>query len=374
MERAHVPGMAERHKVTIYWLMFLIPALAAVSPFRVDRELDEAIWLFLQLLLIFLIGFRYQIGGDWDSYLREYDLYNIPFDEIYWFKDPGHALVMWTSAALNLGIFPDNLISAIAFVTGLVSFCRRQPSPWLALAVAVPYLVIVVGMGYTRQSLAIGIMLMALPYLERGEKIKYFALILLAMQFHQSVALAIPIGILVMYRGSMVKILAAFVFVLVVAVTTLQAQIENAYAGYIESQMSSGGGAIRVVMSAMAAILFFAFRRYWRGRWQDDAIWTWFAILSLACLPLVSIASTAADRIALYFIPLQLAVYSRLPLLLKGTYMRTLVVVSVLLGYTAVEFVWLVYGSFSDLWIPYKNAVLLYLFTDVPISVGGELD
>jgi hypothetical protein len=60
--------------------------------------------------------------------------------------------------------------------------------------------------------------------------------------------------------------------------------------------------------------------------------------------------------------------------MIKGTYMKTLVVVGVLLGYTAVEFVWLVFGSFSDLWIPYKNAVLLYLFTDVPISVGGELD
>ena len=36
-------------------------------------------------------------------------------------------------------------------------FVRRQPMPWLGLLVAIPYLVIVVGMGYSRQAIALGL-------------------------------------------------------------------------------------------------------------------------------------------------------------------------------------------------------------------------
>ncbi len=46
-------------------------------------------------------------------------------------------------------------------MSGLVQFCRKQPLPWLALAVAAPFIIIVVGMGYTRQSVALGFILLS---------------------------------------------------------------------------------------------------------------------------------------------------------------------------------------------------------------------
>lgn len=55
-------------------------------------------------------------------------------------------------------------------------FARSQPDPWLAVLVAVPYLVIVVAMGYSRQAVAIGILLAGLGRLERGGSTLHFAL------------------------------------------------------------------------------------------------------------------------------------------------------------------------------------------------------
>ena len=61
-----------------YWLFFLVPALAALAsgplmrvkadgtrPLRID-----AIWLLMIVALSLVIGFRYDVGGDWGNYFR----------------------------------------------------------------------------------------------------------------------------------------------------------------------------------------------------------------------------------------------------------------------------------------------------------------
>ena len=66
-------------------------------------------------------------------------------------------MLNWLSIQMDWGILGVNLIGGAIFAFGLVAFCRRQPRPWLALAVAIPYLVIVVAMGYSRQGIALAL-------------------------------------------------------------------------------------------------------------------------------------------------------------------------------------------------------------------------
>ena len=72
-------------------------------------------------------------------------------------------MLNWLAARTELGPYFVNTVCAALFAWGLVVFCRAQPRPWLALVVAVPYLVTVVAMGYTRQGTAIGLAMLALP-------------------------------------------------------------------------------------------------------------------------------------------------------------------------------------------------------------------
>ena len=60
-------------------------------------------------------------------------------------------------------------------------------------------------------------------------------------------------------------------------------------------------------------------------------------------------SSTAVDRLALYVMPLQIAVLSRFPLIF-GRRMGTLIVV---LYSLAIEFVWLNFATNARYWIPY---------------------
>ena len=84
---------------------------------------------------------------------------------------------------------------------------------------------------------------------------------------------------------------------------------------YVVARYESQGAMIRLVMNALPAVIFLI----WRQRFAFDALqmrlWAWFSIFSLALLALlfVSSASTAIDRVALYLLPLQVVVFSRLP-------------------------------------------------------------
>ncbi len=78
-----------------------------------------------------------------------------------------------------------------------------------------------------------------------------------------------------------------------------------------------------------------------------------FSVLALACMPFVFSAPTAVDRLALYLLPLQLYVFSRLPVLGYTLTARTVLVLAVISYYATVQYVWLNYALQRDYWVPY---------------------
>src|SRR5574340_825738 len=136
----------------VYWLMFLLPASASFSKVRPTREAVLFGWILIWLVLTLLIGFRHEVGGDWFNYIHHYELnYYLSFWEAVKRFDPAHGAINWLSYYVDWGVYGTNLVYGAIFSLGLIAFCRAQPRPLLALAVAVPYLVVVVAMGYSRQ-------------------------------------------------------------------------------------------------------------------------------------------------------------------------------------------------------------------------------
>ena len=86
----------------------------------------------------------------------------------------------------------------------------------------------------------------------------------------------------------------------------------------------------------------------------ERKLWLWMAIFSLSCIFGLSISATATDRLALYFIPLQLFAFSRLPFLTKNRGVFNFVIMAVVAYYALVMFVWLNFSANSRFWLPYK--------------------
>ncbi|CAN1524949.1 EpsG family [Methylophilaceae bacterium] len=346
-----------------YWILFLVPAYWAIARLKPTHITWGNRWPFMWksifVFLVLMIGLRYEVGGDWETYLEMLDSYTDSTFVVtqFGFQDPAFVLFNKLAVKTGLGIYLLNFLSAIFFCWGLIVFCRAQPRPWLALVVAVPYLITVVAMGYTRQGVAIGVAMVAMTALGRGSILHFVLWIALAATFHKSAIILLPMAVLANSRRRIFTLLWVGVAGLVLFALMVQEALSFLMGGYIEDAMQSSGAAIRVAMNALPAGLFLLFRKRFQLTPEQRSFWTWMSLsaLLLVGLLLVSPSSTAVDRIALYWIPLQLFVLSRLPNALGRRNGKNLLWVLAVIGYSAtVHFVWLVYADTAFAWLPYQ--------------------
>tara|TARA_B100000900_G_scaffold335644_1_gene297232 strand:- start:14 stop:1087 length:1074 start_codon:yes stop_codon:yes gene_type:complete len=354
----------------VYWTLFLFPSLLAFFGKKRNKRAYEKnfpsidlLWFTSILVLTFIIGLRFEVGGDWVAYLKFFEISQNQsiFELLSPFGDPGYRLINSISGQLGFGIYGVNLFSALIFSLGLSLFCNSLPRPMLALAVSIPYMVVVVSMGYSRQALALGIAMIALVGLGKGKQIFFVFLVLIAATIHKSAVLLLPIVALASSKQriwtfiwlGIIAAIAYFIF-LADAVSTL---IKH----YVEESYQSQGAFIRLVMCAIPAAILLIWPHRFHFPQAEKKIWQWFAIISIGLFILLFLtdASTAIDRLALYLLPLQLVVFSYLPDMLgeRGE-LKQLLIMLIILYYSAVLFVWLNFAFHSYYWLPYKNILI----------------
>lgn len=347
-----------------YWLIFLFPAWLAITRLRPVQSQSgqwSGSWHAVFWLLVLMIGLRHEVGGDWLNYIDHIEkVTNVSLQEVLSHADPGYSLLNWLAAETGLGIYFTNTVCALLFAWGLVVFCRAQQRPWLALVVAVPYLVTVVAMGYTRQGTAIGLAMLGLVALSDRNTLRFVVFVVLAATFHKSAVILMPLAIL---AGTKRKLWTAFwvgLSSLLFYRLMLEDSVDGLTVNYIEAQYDSSGAAIRVAMNAVPAVLFLFYRRRFVITQAERTFWSWMSLgaLGFVVLLVVSPSSTAVDRVALYWIPLQLFVLSRFPNAIGSPNgLNSLLVTGVVAYSAAVLFVWLVFATHAIYWLPYNNLI-----------------
>jgi hypothetical protein len=366
--------------MAIYWVLLLLPSLGAVlamNHFRACSNRYEpsqnatktaslTLGLFA-LLLVLVVGFRHEVGGDWFNYLNSL----ATAEDQTWFEgmvsagDPAYGLLTWLSAKVGGGIYLVNVACAFVFVAGLLDYVRNSPQPWLMMCVAVPYLVIVVAMGYTRQGVAIGLAMVGLVALNKGQLYKFAGWLILAALFHKSALIMLPMAIF-SGRKDWIALLGILLVGAMMFILLLAEHVDNLVTGYVTDKYASSGAGIRVAMNAVPAVIFLLFRNRFNLTPSQKSFWVWMSLgaLIFILLLVVSPSSTAVDRVALYWIPLQLFVFSRLPQAMGqsvGT-QRQWVAIVVLYAF-AVQFVWLFYADHSYAWLPYQFYPWIWLWS-----------
>nr|WP_294850390.1 EpsG family protein [uncultured Sphingomonas sp.] len=343
-----------------YWILFLSCAIFAVG--RIDFHSIEArnrTGLSISLLLIALmIGLRFQVGGDYGSYEQLHrELAGMEFRDAFWRTDPGYGLIDWAAGQFGLGTWVVNLACAGIFCWGLGQLLRSNPNPFLGLAVAVPYLIIVVAMGYTRQSAALGFIMAGLAHFDRSRVLRFAAMCLLAVLFHKSAIVMLPVGLLALNHNRLVSLglliaLGGLIYYVFVA-----ASVDRLVNNYVTQAMSSQGAMVRILMSVPPALLLLGFAGQFRFTEDQRRLYRNFAIGALAgfAAVLIGFPSTPVDRLALYILPLQLVVMTRLvalfPVDARSAATFALGIVAL---YGLVQYVWLNYAVYSTYWIPYR--------------------
>jgi hypothetical protein len=318
------------------------------------------------VLLILAIGFRREVGSDWGNYLYIFN-YIKATDLSFALQrtEPAYAVLNWIAAEAGWGIWFPNLVCAAIFTWGLLALCRLQPNPWLALVVALPYFIIGVGMGYTRQSAALGFLMLAIAQLIRGKTPSMLVSLALAPLFHTSAIVALPlIGLALFRRGigaaAMVAVLGGFLLFAFGGYITgrLEAYTEGEYIG--GGAFTAGGAVPRIMMNVLPALIFLSFRNRFTASALEFRLWTNFALAALLTGLLLFLidASALVDRMGLYLIPLQIFVLSRMPAAFGSGLRQNMLMLSGILAYSlTVQLVWLNLGTWGGKWLPYNNYI-----------------
>lgn len=345
----------------VYWSMFAAPAVTALlagPAERSQRRLRDFRTALLFLAFVALIGLRYRVGGDWYNYVDIVDY--IKYENLALtlkYSDPGFGFVSWISTRIGLDLAGASIVCAAALMFGLIKYAIRLPDPWLAITAAVPYLVIVVGMGYMRQSAAIGFIFLALIALERGALVKFLAWMSVAALFHVGSLSILPLAGIAVLRRHPALVIPMVAISVVLYVVLLQARIDTFYTNYVEAEYDSSGAAIRLLMNAVPALLFAALWPRFQVDKTAKILWGLFSAISILMILIVFYfpSTTALDRIGIYFIPLQIFVFGHLRAVsgeigFEGKPVSYLVVAY----YAAVLFIWLNFADNARYWLPYQ--------------------
>lgn len=342
-----------------YWVLFSVFGIGAVLS-RGSRRPGVSILLVAVLAFtILLIGFRYQVGGDWYNYQRTYakigSIGLVPSLRLR-DSDPAYSLINWVGQSIGAEIWFVNLVCGGIFIWGLSRLAAQQPAPWLFFVVTTPYCLVVVGMGYTRQSVAIGLCAAALASFSKHGTKRSVAYVIAGALFHKSAILMLPLVAMSDQKNRFLSIMLGLLLVGLLYYFLLAANSDRLYENYVGASMQSRGATVRVLMTAFPAVLFLLFPARFGFDARDLAL---ARIMSYACIgSAVALAlvpsSTAVDRLALYLIPFQAVILARFSWAFSKKASDFAMAAMIVAYSAAVLFVWLNYADNAFAWIPYR--------------------
>jgi hypothetical protein len=359
----------------IYWLFMgftCFMALLEQGTEKVNHRLNF-IWAVYAVAIALFIGGRWKTGGDWGNYYVNLEpFYQLRLGEAAaQSKDVGFTFLSIIAAQFPTGMVVITMFSGIVMAIALTIFSLKQPRPWLCMAVAFPYLVVVCGMGYIRQGIAISFIMIGLTALENGRVSRYVWWVVTGALFHATALLMIPLGALISRQNRPLMIALVGGATLVAFRLLIEDRTDTLVNAYVDQSAESSGALVRAFMGALPAIVFLIFRKQFGLQGGFLLAWMALSVAAIATVPAVVLfpSSTVIDRLALYLLPVQCFIYSRIPdALAKTPQQRALYGLGILGLYAAVFFTFINFGDHARAWIPYR----FYLFEDgVCLECGG---
>lgn len=352
----------------IYWVVWFFLCFSTF----INQYKSPLNKIFLSLFIVFLIlfvGLRFQVGADWYTYLLFYERYNyIDLKDVIFGMEPGYYLLNYIGNYLGFAdtVFVNFICAAILFFF-LFIFSIKLKKYWLVLLICYPYFILVVSMGYTRQSVAIAIALWAFYLLSENKNIKFITFILLAFLFHKTaILLLIFLPIYYLKNEKVLSYLYCFLSMLILlfSLRYLTLNEESIYLGNSDVSVSSTGVIVRFTYHLIPLFCYIIFRK---DLCNSENKRMFILLMDYTCYLIVFLLflsfyfSTLVDRFNLYLIFFDIFSLISVSLLLNRNKQIILITVLILF-YSFHMYVWFFYGNYAmKSWIPYSNYITNYL-------------
>lgn len=344
-----------------YFLVAFAIVLAAIL--LPQKKPHPVVWGMAYVVLVVFVGLRHKVGMDWNNYLLMVQFAGAgTITESLDYAEPAFAVLLWISAKLGTGVYGTNLVVAIMLVAGIFRFARSTPLPWVAVAVSLPVLVIVVGMSAVRQASAIGVLLWLASDWSTSSLKRRVAYTLVAAMFHFSAIFFL------MFAAMGLKLKAEYKLIIGVVMGAAMVGFLQ-YSGGAEyydqvyvsgqSDMTYSSGATQHVLLNGVPALLVLFGRKVRQVLFPTALLVQMAWLAILLIPAAFVFSAASGRMTLYLFPVSMYVIAALPGMFAQSSLRAALRTAfggVLVG---ILYVWLQYANSSYAHIPYNNALMM---------------
>jgi len=342
--------------MAIYYFTIFFPIFFLFIDNKINYFLKNLIYISYGIFLTIYIGFRDLIGGDWWAYQYLFNrIANLNFLELINIRyELGYAFLNWLISKLNLGIHYVNFISAIIFVSGLMIFCYNQPYKWIGILISTPYLINVVAMGATKQSAAIGFVLIAY-LLWQKQKSVYLILIFIffAFLFHKSAILLSFLILPMIKRNNLIVIFSFGILISFFQFNSILFEYKSYFFNTIRQTIAKGA-LIKILMSLTCSILYMIFIFNNKKFKSDKYLYLMISITVFLLFISIPFASAAAERFSLYFIPIQIVALTRILYLIKDSLLKFIFLNVIVIGYFCVFIVWFYFSYHIYMHVPYK--------------------
>lgn len=208
--------------------------------------------------LILFVGMRHEVGGDWGVYLKYFnEMGKVPLSEFFSFYyitiDIGYYVLGALIYQLGGSIHIANLAYAFVSIIGLYIFSKQFKNRDYVFLLYYPYVIVIFAMGYTRQSVAVSLILISLVIVH--SKFKSVMVSLLALTFHKSVLL------LNIFHIRSIKSLILFLFFSIGMLVIFNDTFNTLHTNYIKSGKASAGFYYRLALLSPLLLIFALSRR-----------------------------------------------------------------------------------------------------------------
>lgn len=169
-------------------LLFLISVLY-YSKETANKSLAKVLWVFFCVYVVIIIGCRYKVGTDWDSYFR---LFN---EKQFDFNDGGIAfyviktLIKGISLGFQTYVF---IMFMISFVVKTIALKKITDKYFICLLLYFSFWYLTYESNGIRQGAAFSFILYAVYYTIKGNCKKYIFCVFLAFCFHNAAIIFLP--------------------------------------------------------------------------------------------------------------------------------------------------------------------------------------
>ena len=358
--------------MTTYLSIYIYLSIISLSEIKLSENTKRSYFFLLFIFILLFISGRHHVGGDYVTYINIFD--KIKIEPEAFAKLQGLNYIIQILHKLNLNYFFFNFVCALIFLTGIFRFLNISNERLFVFILLIPTMIYVVGMGYTRQSVSIGLLCYAIYYWSENMNVKKYIFFILSVSIHISSI----IFIFLLFYKSYEKIRIPKLFILTSMSTSILFLFYYLYFNNFDNLSSAMSLDIMVINNSPLKFLkflahtvpifvFLIFRKKFNKDKKIYPLYFFFIVSVVFVIVLMfifnqlteqsSYIDVIADRVLLPFLLIEALIFVRLYSLINLEY-KFLFKILILFYFGLMLFVWLEFADNSFAWQPYRSIFL----------------